>query len=226
MGYAVRFHNIDPASLSLKLYLDGRIYAGYIAWLMARGGGKSHMAKHVSLARKIVYFLKKHAGSRQERRHADNVDAWLEAMSRQLHVALPKPRRSYVPDWSEVARWAEGLAQEVLKEVKSELEETGSISVELARKNHDALLICLIAGTAAPPLRLWIVKTLAPPEFALESGCQDPDCQHRDRPGGCLGNTVQIVEVEQPNGECDVLTAGASTSYFTFDTFGAPACLK
>lgn len=204
MGYAVRFHGINPASLSLKLYQDGRIYATYIGWLMARKGGRNHLVKHVSMARKVNYFLKKHAITALEKQHSDNVESWLEALSLQLQASMAKPQRAYVPQWSDVAMWAEGLAEEVRAEAKRQLEETGGISDELARRCHDALLICLVAGTSAPPLRLWIMKTLAPPEFALECGCQDSDCRQRDRPGGCLGNTVKLVVYVPPEGENNV----------------------
>ena len=220
LGYTIRFHGIDPASLSLKLYQDGRIYAAYVGWLMARGGGRNHLVKHVSLARKVNYFLMKHAITALEKQHSDNVDSWLEALSRQLQASMAKPQCAYVPDWSEVAMWAEGLAEEVKAEVKRELEETGSISVELARKNHDALLVCLVAGTSSPPLRLWIIKTLAPPEFSLEHGCQDPDCRQRDR---CLGNTVQIVLFKSQAGENDVALACKVGRFQT--TIWATTCL-
>ena len=48
MGYAVRYHNINLESCSLKLYMDAKVYAGYVGWLLARRNGKRSMAKQVS----------------------------------------------------------------------------------------------------------------------------------------------------------------------------------
>lgn len=150
----------------------------------------------VSLGRKLVYYLRQKASTASVKRHGRAVDRWMEALSKQLHGTLPTPRRAYVPKWKDVAQWARQLAKEAIDEVERELKESGSISVETARLVHDALLICLVAGTMSPPLRLWILKTLAPPEFALNHGCQDPDCRHRATASGCLGNTFEVIPVE------------------------------
>ena len=203
LGYAVRYHNIDPDALSLKLDLDGKVYAGFISWLRARGSGKSHLVKHVSLARKIVYYLRKTTRqvSDGDKQHSVDVDEWLEALSKQLHASMAKPVREYVPDLASVFQWARKLTEEVVEEMIRELEETGGITEQLARRNHDVLIICLVAGTVSPPLRLWILKTLAPPEFAIEHGCQDSDCRLREREGGCLGNTVQVLTLNEGSGK-------------------------
>lgn len=47
MGYAVKYHGIHPDSCSLKLFLDAKIYAGFVGYLLARRNGKNSMAKQV-----------------------------------------------------------------------------------------------------------------------------------------------------------------------------------
>lgn len=143
-----------------------------------------------------MYYLRQTATANGIKKHCKAVDKWMEALSKQLHGALPTPRRTYVPQWRDVAKWAHYLAEEAVTQVKNDMEETGQISVETARLVHDALLVCLIAGTQSPPLRLWIIKTLAPPEFAMQHGCKDADCRHRDTAHGCCGNTVEVIAVE------------------------------
>ena len=191
-GFTVKYHDILPTKVSLKLFQNGSIYADFVAYLLARGGGKRHLAKHLSLARKINYFLAATTTYQPIWEHADTVDEWLWALSAQLNIVLPKPTRAYVPHWADVAEWADELAEQALDAATLERAANGRISRPTARGVHDALIVCLVVGVAVPPLRLGILKSLAVNDYALEHGCMDPDCQNH---GVCLGNRVVPVKV-------------------------------
>jgi hypothetical protein len=192
LGFAIKYHSIPVTKVSLRLYQNGSLYADFVAYLLARGGGLRHLAKHLSLARKINYFLASTTTYEPIWEHAETVDEWLWALGAQLNVVLPKPERAYVPQWATVAEWADDLAEQAINDCNMEREARGSISRSTARRIHDALIVCLVVGIAVPPLRLGILKSLALIEHADENGCMDPDCRH---PGACLGNRILQIKV-------------------------------
>lgn len=206
-GFAIKYHAIPATKVSLKLYQNGSMYADFVAYLLARGGGKRHLAKHISLARKINYFLASTTTYEPIWQHAETVDEWLWALGAQLNIVLPKPERAYVPHWANVAEWADELAEQALNDYNMENNAHGSISRATARRVHDALMVCLVVGVAVPPLRLGILKSLALIDYANEHGCKDPDCQNPDT---CLGNRILQVKVPRDAdsgeklGECNV----------------------
>lgn len=84
--------------LSLCLYLQPKIVARFVGFLLARGCGAVYIVQHVTVARRVVEYLNATATGllpselQALASHANNMAGWLLAVRTQLVDAAPRAR--------------------------------------------------------------------------------------------------------------------------------------
>lgn len=101
-GHICLLQSTDPGQLSLEDYLDPDKFANYVSFLLGRGCGSKTIAHHVSVAKKVVLYLRAtmpHQYSMQQAEEAElhqhtlNILGWYENMSSQLAHVLPPAKK-------------------------------------------------------------------------------------------------------------------------------------
>lgn len=118
----------------------------------------------------------------------------------QLGASLPKPVKQDRPDLTDVLEWSDQLADKALKCVECDKRIWGTIKRPTAVAVQQALIVKLVVGSDAPPIRLSILRT-ARHQTYVESACMQPDCVLP----ACKGNRFELLEEAST-------TDGASTT--------------
>jgi hypothetical protein len=192
MGYLEKYWDVDVTAMSLYQYQDLHSFADYISYILARGAGKGHAVKHISLAKKINAFLKAEQQDGAWEAQADAVDSWLAQLETQLGSVLPDPTKRETPTMDELISWVEELGNFAELEVHNDREFEGEITKATARLVQQTIIAMLVVGVCAPPIRLSIIKSAVHPDYAKE--CMDPDCR---RGPDCLGNVFKLIDGKQ-----------------------------
>lgn len=195
MGYLDKYWDVDVMAMSLYQYQDLHAFADYISYILARGAGRGHAVKHISLAKKINAFLKADDPDGGLEAQADAADSWLAQLETQLGSVLPDPSKKQTPSMDELLSWAEELGEYAESEVADDREVEGCITKPTARLVQQAIIAMLVVGFCAPPIRLSIIKTAVHPDYVEE--CMDLDCR---RGPDCRGNIFQLIDGKQDTG--------------------------
>ena len=197
-GYITKyFHGDMPSSATIYFYKDPQYLASFVAYLKARGAQRGHLIKHISLAKKVNFYLKATcpttSTSTSTHVHFNKLDEWLATMELQVSQAVPsssttRPR----VDGDKVLRWASQLGSKAVAMVEVDMQMGEGLSWQTSSLVHGAIVASLVVGAHVPPLRLNLIKTLNHPKYLQELKCTDKDCKRGD---SCLGNHLKEVVV-------------------------------
>ena len=202
-GYVTKYFFQDvPSSATLSFYKDPQHLASFVAYLKARGSQRGHLMKHISLAKKVNFYLKAtsippttSSSSNDNNHHFNKLDEWLCTVEAQVSQAMPSTTRPRV-DGDRVLRWASKLSSQAMAMVEEEMQIDGGggwggeLSWRTSSFVQGALVASLVVGAHVPPLRLNFIKTLNHPKYLPHLKCTDPDCK---RGPSCLGNHLKEV---------------------------------
>lgn len=208
LGFLNMHQQVGMESLTLRSYLCPDLIVEFVSFLKARGVGRDHVTKHLSVGKKVVAYLKAQASAESRTRlceHADKVTEWISTLQLQTsndrQWASSRPK--HVPDFPVITNWAEQLGSKALERREQELSRAKKMTCQTARQIQAAAIAMLLCGCAAPPIRSSIIKTAVHPDFQDKiSCCPDQSCR---RGPPCRGNTFRLEKVIPPETEAKIL---------------------
>lgn len=160
------------------------------------------------MARKVNEFLVGGAPVTSVRRqHGASMESWLANLEAQISASMTSVLKPELPKAALIRLWAEELADEAVDAVAHDMRGMGSLTHKTAIRVQQAIVVGLVVGTAFPPLRLDLIKTLNHPDTTAAYGCTDPDCQEGD---SCLGNRIEIFTKPPPAPAADEGSSSAA----------------
>jgi hypothetical protein len=82
LGFVVAAYKRDVNQMSLTVYLETPIFFSFISFLMERKVSRGHMLHHISLANKIVAFLKSKSIDQDQIQHCLRLSTWISVSVR------------------------------------------------------------------------------------------------------------------------------------------------
>jgi hypothetical protein len=77
LGFVVAAYKRSLNTISLTAYLETPIFFSFVSFLMERKVSRGHMLHHISLANKIVAFLKSKSEDEDQIQHCNRLSTWL-----------------------------------------------------------------------------------------------------------------------------------------------------
>lgn len=188
MGYCSALLKVPDSQLSLALMAHPDKLAMFLAFLQARDVGKEHVLKQISTARKVADFLK--AGTSDDSgaaKHVAKLDRWLRTLATQISASMPVQQSAALPANHDARRWADNTAVTALDAIAHDRQQFGRMTKKTALIVEEACILGLVVGTAFPPVRLDLIKTMPHPRYAAR-GCRDLDCLYKH----CKGNRLVL----------------------------------
>lgn len=132
-----------------------------------RGVSKSHVTSHITVANKVIAFLRSTSRSSAQRLHCDRMVGWLRTLEGQIGWALPPPRVKKTPPRGLVYPWVEGMVRGAMDVMNGVVPLTPTSADQI----QAALIAQLVLGNeATSPLRLSIIRTLVHPSMVRGVG--------------------------------------------------------
>lgn len=155
LGFLVNFFSIATSELSLSRYKDTDNFLAFIAYLKKRGVGRDHLAKHVTICKRVCKYLDKDVrrNDSAQREQSKARDEWLGTLQCQLKDSMPKATRTEMPSALEVYRHVDVLTKRATQAVAHDTRAGGVISSKTAFSVQVALLAMLVTGSELPPCR-------------------------------------------------------------------------
>ncbi len=128
--------------------------------MQERGVSKSHVTSHITVASKVIAFIKSSSRSSAQRQHCDRLGEWLQTLGRQIGGVLPPPHVKEAPSWALVHPWVEGM----VKGAMDIMDGVAPLTPTSADQIQAALIAQLVLGSeCTSPIRIHIIKTLLHP---------------------------------------------------------------
>jgi hypothetical protein len=77
LGFVVAAYKRSLNTISLTAYLETPIFFSFVSFLMERKVSRGHLLHHISLANKIVAFLKSKSEDEDQIQHCNRLSTWL-----------------------------------------------------------------------------------------------------------------------------------------------------
>lgn len=210
IGYVTKYFNRRDHEATLEYYLDPQMIASFVAYLRARGVEKAHIIKHISIAKKVNFFLQSKSSpsylavgethTTPAHAHSMKLDDWLTTLDLQINQVMPPPETSLSarPTSDNMVQWSYQLCEEAIKKVNHDMATKSSLSLPTSKLVQRAIVTSLCTGCHMPPCRLQFIKTLNHPDYTDIIGCTDADCRMGK---GCKGNRLQIMHHDDGDGD-------------------------
>lgn len=194
MGFAQGYGGKARDELSLQLYSDPQLFVQFIAYLRKRGLSKASLVKHITVARKVVFYLSSSllAGS-PWREQLMEIRSWMATMEAQINLTMPEPEPKRLPEFDNVLSWVDSLSDLAIGKVTYALRKFGKMTRDSSEAVQHAVLAHLITGASFPVVRLDLIRTLRHPD---RKQCDDSNCLKRRLQGddACKGNRLEILQ--------------------------------
>jgi hypothetical protein len=82
LGFVVEAYSRNVEDLSITTYLEAPIFLAFISFLMERKVAKGHMLHHISVANKIVAFIKAKSKDGPQIQHCTRLTTWINVSRR------------------------------------------------------------------------------------------------------------------------------------------------
>ena len=113
----------------MDAYSDGQLFAGFMSYLRARGAMRGHQLKHISLARKVLDYLKSGSDSASPiRSHAERLDMQLSRLEGQVSASAPRVVKDALPEAEAVHSWVDMEVDLAFRLVRRDMNEFGRLS--------------------------------------------------------------------------------------------------
>lgn len=224
MGFLVKFRHEQRETLSLELYEDVEHVSQFLAFLIARRGGASHVTKHIYIARKVLDFLMTRTASHATRQHMAKMDAWLSRLSNSLRKALPRPEPPYIPSLEDCFGFVRRLGEKAMDALKMDRARFGRMRAHTARLLHDAILVNIMTGYTVPPPRMSIIKTVLHPRYHAGAPRRCPHTNCGD-PTRCKSNRFEMTRTGECNHMLMVFHSYVCTHYMCMHALTLKMCM-
>lgn len=115
--------------------------------------GRDHVAKHVSICRRVCQYLNKGAVFQADIFLARGTDTWLGNLQSQLMAAMPKAPAGEMPGGAEIYAYVRVLVAAARQEMRNDFLFGRSMTFRTAWAIQVAVLAMLVTGAEVPPCR-------------------------------------------------------------------------
>lgn len=124
---------LPVASLKLDLYTQPIHFAQFLGYLVARHVRRESLIRHVSVAKKVTYYLRSCLKDGSDRwLYLGRLRAWLTTVEAQVSLVMPGPEPKVLPEFANVISWVDDMTAMAKEAVVADMSAYSCISLETA----------------------------------------------------------------------------------------------